>query len=142
MRFCTELGFFVVLLVISGAALAQDDEVPATDGDVPADAPVDDTCFLIRQAQRMSALHDQYVYLEAAGDRHFLLTMRSVCPGLSGARRIAFAFYPREYVCSDDIVNVVYSPFLANPPMTCPVGNVEPVENREAAEALVAERTE
>jgi hypothetical protein len=119
------------------------EEAPPAAGDAAEAAEVvsDAVCFSIRQAQRMSGLHDQFLYLQS-GQRSFLLTMAHTCPGLSDAREITILQRAPDLICSNDRVDISYRRFGISGITTCPIQGVEEVENREAAETLAAERAE
>jgi len=97
-----------------------------------------DDCFQIRQINNWSAIDRKHIYLEEAGNDQFLLTMFSACPGLQYAQVIGLSDRMGR-VCPNDFGRITYRDGGVR--TSCGIDNVERVESKEAAVALVESRT-
>jgi hypothetical protein len=95
-------------------------------------------CFSVRRINSFSAFHDEYIYIQDRGSRHYLLTMHRGCFGLRSARDIAIQNHT-DRVCSNSQAEVSYRGPGARLEK-CFIRTVEAVEDRAAARALVESR--
>ena len=135
---------YTLLAVSAGLVLAQDDakeiDESVTDereikeveiGGGPP--PSEEACFNVRTVRDFDGLDDQYIYVEARGDDHFLLTMDLGCIGLRNALGIAIS-NDVSRVCSNSFATITYRQFGRLE--TCRVREVEAVEDKAAAQTL------
>ena len=95
-----------VLLLICPLAYAQDEKTE--DGDEEeTDARV---CVYTRNIDGFDALTDEYVFISARRNEHYLFTMRSRCHGLRSAMGIAVKDTMNR-VCSNGFGEIVYRDF-------------------------------
>jgi len=120
----------------AGAAASEVEEVALDPNAPPATEPA---CFSARGVRNFSALHNQYVYVQGRGDEHFLLTMERSCFGLRSAEGIAIENHT-DRVCSNSQAGVTYRGSGGRLD-TCYISEVEAVEDRDAARAIVESRT-
>ncbi|HEY8519528.1 MAG TPA: DUF6491 family protein [Gammaproteobacteria bacterium] len=118
--------------------LAQDDadevkEVEIRDGPPPSE----EACFNVRDVRSFDALDDEHVYVRVRRNDHYVLTMVPGCIGLRDSFRIAIS-NDFSRVCSNSFATVTYRGLTG--PETCRIRTVESVEDKEAAQALVASR--
>ena len=91
-------------------------------------------CLSIRRVRNFSGLSNELVYVEEAGNSHFLLTMFRSCLGLRNARTIAIENH-RDRVCSDSQAEITFRG-VGGRRESCQIRTVEAVEDRDAARAL------
>jgi hypothetical protein len=104
----------------------------------PANDTGADACLRVRDVRGYTALHDRYVFIRAARDRHYLLEIDQGCRGLTFGSGIVIsnAF---DRVCSHDGATISFRDFDRT--RRCRILEVEAVAGLEAAEALVIQRT-
>ena len=95
-------------------------------------------CFSVRRINSFSAFHDEYIYIQERGSRHYLLTMHRGCFGLRSARDIAIRNHT-DRVCSNSQAEVSYRG-PGSRLEKCFIRTVEAVEDRAAARTLVESR--
>jgi hypothetical protein len=128
------VGFVLVLTV----GLAQDDRGNVKQVEIDGgEPPAEKACFNVREVRNFDALDDRFVYVEGRGDERFLLTMLPGCIGLRGALGIAIS-NDFSRVCSLDTARITYRGLGSVE--TCTIHDVEAVEDKAAAEALVKAR--
>ena len=98
----------------------------------------EEACFLVRDIDDFDALSDELVFVEGRGDENYLLTMWNGCFGLRGAVGIAVSS-PMSRVCSTSGAEIRYRGLGRLE--VCRIRTVEAVESKEAAEALLEQRT-
>ena len=86
-----------------------------------------------------TVFHDEYIYMQDRGSRHYLLTMHRGCFGLRSARDIAIQNHT-DRVCSNSQAEVSYRG-PGSRLEKCFIRAVEAVEDRAAARTLVESRT-
>ena len=102
------------------------------------EAPVEErACFNRRQVRSFDGLSDRHVYIREGVNDYFLLTMRNRCTGLRNARGIGIKD-TMSRICSNTFAEIVFNDM--GRVQRCRIGTVERVENKDEAEALVAER--
>ena len=94
-------------------------------------------CFNRRQVRSFDGLSDEHVYIKEGANDHFLLTMRNRCSGLRDARGIGIKD-TMSRICSNSFAEIIYRDMGRM--QRCRIGDIERVENKDDAEALVAER--
>ena len=109
----------------------------ASTGSTPDSASNDD-CFHIRQVNSWDAIDRKHIYLREGVNTHYLLTMFSSCQGVRYAKAIALSNHMGR-VCPNDFGRITYRD--AGMQSSCRIVNVERVESKEAAVALVESRT-
>jgi uncharacterized protein DUF6491 len=129
----------IAILIVASLGLtlgfAQDGADEAREVDIAGgEPPAEKACFNVREARSFSALDDRHVYLEAPRNKHFLLTMVTGCFGLERSLQIAIS-NSLSRVCSVDFAEITYRG-LSGELETCPIRQVEAVEDRAAAEQL------
>jgi hypothetical protein len=97
-------------------------------------------CFSIRRVRDFSSLGDEYLYVQEAGNAHFLLTMFPSCFGLRNARAIAIENH-QDRVCSNSQADVTFRG-VGGRRESCLILAVEEVEDRDAARTLFEMRAE
>ena len=138
------MSLVCILLLPVGEMLAQEDGNAVDEDRVlevdAADAPpsAEPACFNVRAVRDFSGLSNQYIYVEEAGDNHFLLTMELGCFGLRNAIGIAIS-NRMSRVCSNDFARVTYRDFGRL--QQCRILEVEKVQSKEAAKELVELRS-
>jgi hypothetical protein len=100
--------------------------------------PSEEACFNVREVRNFDAFDDEFIYVEGRGDQHFLLTTFRGCIGLRDSLRIAIS-NDFSRVCSNSFASVTYRGL--GELETCRIRRVEAVEDKDAAEVLVASRT-
>jgi hypothetical protein len=132
------LSLFVCGALVGGAVLADEPERTVLD-DAQSEEAQERVCFYNRQVRNFDGLSDRFVYVEASGGKNYLLTMRNHCSGLSNARGIAIRDTTNR-VCDNGFAEILFRDLGRM--QRCRIGEIEPVQNKDAARALVAERTE
>ena len=123
---------------LSGPALAADE---AENEEATEDAIADEkVCLNPGQVRNFDALTDEHVFVEESGREYYLLTLKHRCFGLKHANAIAFKD-TMSRICSNGFSDIVHRD-MGRSFQSCRIGTIEPVENKEAAEALIAEREE
>lgn len=125
-------GMFVLL--IFPLAMAQEEAAEDTD---ESSANV---CVNSRTIRSFDAFSDEHIFVEESGRKYYLFTMKNRCPGL----RFSFAIAIKDTtsrVCSGAFGEVVYKD-SGRRSMSCRIDTIEVVESKEAASALVEQRTE
>ena len=104
--------------VVAGPASAQDSE-----------------CVSLRNINGYAVIDDQHVVLNSGASRHYLITTRTRCSGLSFGAQIATSFGDNARICPP-----VAEYIIPSDGWRCAIDTIEEVESQERAEALVAER--
>lgn len=114
----------------------------ASSSEQVADEPEDSTGRVCVSAQRISSfdtIDDKHLYLKAAGNEHYLVTLWGGCTGLRSAHAIAIKdTFSR--VCSDGFGEVVYRDMGRR--QSCRIETIEPVASKDDAKGLVKDRKE
>ena len=113
-------------------ALAQDEGADVSD-------PAGDVCVYTRRIDNFDGIDDEHLFVEERGNDYYLFTMRRRCSGLRFANGIGIKGTTSR-VCGDGLSDVVYRA-AGNRIETCGIDDIETVESKEHAEALVEERT-
>ena len=116
-------------LLAGGAVFAQEE-------DVVEKASADD-CFQIRRIDSWSSIDNTHILVRASRDEQYLLTLRSSCRGISRARGIALSNHMGR-LCPGDFGRVTFRSAGMNE--RCRIENVERVQDKDEAEALVESR--
>jgi len=95
-------------------------------------------CIDTARVSNFDPLSDKYLFLEERSKNFYLITMKNNCFGLRNARVIAFKDSLRR-ACSDDNFAEIVVRDMGRP-MSCRIGNIERVEDKATAKALIAER--
>ena len=135
------LGCLASMLV--GPGLAQDGDEPVETETLAADqAPpvAEDACFMTREIRGFDAISDQFILVEGRRDEYFLLTMFAGCFGLDNAFGISIRSNLSR-VCSNSAAKIAYRG-PGGRRETCSIRGVESVDSKEAAEQIVAQRTQ
>lgn len=132
------------MILLAAAALAFSpaiaDEHEAAKPDSAKDAETEErVCFNRRTVDSFDGLSDRHVFLEERGNDFYLLTMRNRCSGLEDARGIGIKD-TMSRICSNSFAEIIYRDMGRIE--RCRIGDIERVENKDEAEALVAERQE
>ncbi|MGW8370335.1 MAG: DUF6491 family protein [Gammaproteobacteria bacterium] len=130
----------IVSLAVIGFAQAQDVNVAIEStnrAESTNTATGEETCFSLRQAKSMSALDDSHIFLQTSGNRNFLVSASSVCPGLKGAMGIEIRSREGDRVCGGGLASVTYSPGAGLPPRNCAVNSIISVADKAEAELIV-----
>lgn len=126
----------ITILVAPCAAVADDEASP--DVDTEADTEVEKVCLDSIRVRNFDGLSDFYLYVEQSRDELYLITMRHRCIGLRNANVFVFKDGKRR-ICSDDNFAEIVIRDMGRA-MSCNIGNIERVESKEAAKAIVEER--
>ena len=94
-------------------------------------------CFNRRQVRSFDGLSNEHVYIKEGTKDHFLLTMRSRCNGLRSAQGIGIKD-TMSRICANSYAEIIFRDMGRIE--QCRIGDIERVQNKEEAEALVAER--
>ena len=94
-------------------------------------------CFNRRTVDSFEGLSDKHVVIEERGNDFYLLTMRNRCSGLEDARGIGIKD-TMSRICSNSFAEIIYRDMGRME--RCRIGDIERVESKEEAKALVAER--
>jgi len=121
-----------VLLSVPLAVLAEDSSSAADT------AESEKVCFDTTRVRNHDPLSDKFLFIEQSGGDSFLITMKSRCFGLRNTQVIAFKDTMRRICSGDNFAEVLFRD--AGRPMTCRIGNIEKVADKETAKAIVAER--
>ena len=121
-------------LIVSPGAFAEDAAEPAEETDAKAE-PV---CFNTDRVRNFDGLTDNFLYVEVNSKEKFLLSLRNRCFNLRSAQVIAFKNTVRRVCSNDSFVDIVVNDM--GRPTSCRVTNIEPVESKEEAQALAADR--
>jgi hypothetical protein len=130
------VSLIAVYSLLSGIAMSDEPADESDSAGKDADAASARACFSIRQARRIDALNERFIYLEASGTQNFLLTMTAICPGLYGVSGIRIGNQRQDQVCTGDRVMVSYRSVPNAVRMVCWIDDVTAVANREAAESI------
>jgi hypothetical protein len=95
-------------------------------------------CLSDFDIRSFSPLSDEFIYIEALRDAHYLLTMQRGCLGLRSAHEIGFPDQPGR-ICSNSLDDVVYED-LSRGQTSCRILGIERVGSREEARELVDAR--
>ena len=101
---------------------------------------VERVCVNKRSINSFDPIDDQYVYIKATGNNHYLFTMQRRCFGLGGAYGIAVKD-TMSRVCSDGFGEIVYRD-RGQRLQSCRIGTIEEVASKEDARGLVEDRNE
>ena len=102
------------------------------------EAPVEErACFNRRQVRSFDGLSDKHVYIREGTNDHFLLTMRNRCSGLRDAHGIGIKD-TMSRICSNSFAEIIFRDMGRIE--RCRIGDIERVQDKDEAEALVAER--
>ena len=94
-------------------------------------------CLDSSRVRNFDPLSDEHLFVEERTNEFYLITLDHSCFGLRNARVIAFKDNTRR-ICSDDnFVDIVVRDM--GRATSCGIDNIEAVENKEVAEAMVAE---
>jgi hypothetical protein len=104
----------------------------------PAASTAERTCVKVRQINSFTALDDRHVLVKASVSTYSLFTVDQTCSGLSFARGIAIA-EAGSRVCDDGFDFLAFEHPAAGP-RRCRIMKIEPVEDEEAARALLESR--
>lgn len=122
----------LILAFIGQFAFAQEDEATG------ADDSNERVCVNVRAIRTFDALTDEYVYVRQGSNKHFLFTMRNRCHNLRNAQGIAIKDTTSR-VCSDGFGEIVYRDRMGGRRLeSCRIGNIEIVESKDDAKAIVA----
>lgn len=126
----------VSALGISSGAAAQNGEPPPKTVDARELEPLaEDACLVVRDIRSFDALDDSHVFVAGRRGQAYLLTMLPACIGLRSALGVAFESRLAR-VCSTSAASLRYRGF-GNREETCPIRQVEAVEDKSSAERLV-----
>lgn len=95
----------------------------------------DSECVSLRNINGYSVIDDRHVVLNSGASRHYLITTRTRCSGLSFGAQIATSFGDNARICPP-----VAEYIIPSDGWRCAIDTIEEVESQEQAEALVAER--
>jgi len=123
-----------LIVTISGLGCTSTSAAAAGEGEPPAA----EACFNVRDVLSFDALHDKFVYVSCRHGRHFLLTMENICLGLRNSLAIAVS-NDFNRVCSQDGATITYRGLGRT--ARCIILQVEAVDDKAAAQALVERRT-
>lgn len=124
----------IVFLTLSmSTGLAEEADTGADEG-----READKVCVNKRNISSFDTIDDQYLYIRASGNRHFLFTMWGRCYGLRDAHGIGITD-TMSRVCSGGFGEVVYRD-MSRRFQTCRIDTIETVASREDAKGLVEER--
>ena len=125
----------IVLLVALLAAHPSLAEEENTEGAAADDEKV---CFQSNRVRNFDGLNDDFLFLEVSSSERYLLETRSICFGLRNARVIAFKDTSRR-ICSDDnFVEILVRDMGRT--SSCRIAGIQPVDSKDQARAIVAER--
>ena len=123
----------ILVLALSGCADSSRvvaDKSPGASGKV---------CVNIRNIDSFDAIDDRHIYIKARGQqKHFLLTMLGICPGLRSAHTIAVKD-TLSRVCSNSFGEVVYRD-LGRSLESCRIRTIDAVSSKNDARDLVRYR--
>lgn len=98
-------------------------------------------CLNVRAIRSFDAITDKYVYVNESSSKHYLLTMRNMCHNLRDAMGIAIKDTTSR-VCSDGFGEIVYHDRMGGRRLeTCRIEEIERVESKDDAKAIVEART-
>jgi hypothetical protein len=125
------------IVLASPFALGQDN------GDEPAaDESSERVCVNARSIRNFDAFTDKYMYVQEGSSKHYLFTMRNNCRSLRNANGIAIKDVTGR-VCADGFGEVVYRDRMSSQRLaTCRIENIERVESKDDAKAIVEARKE
>ena len=119
---------YAALAVIAATA------APALAQQSTDDAP---RCVRLTNINGYSVIDRQHVLLRGGASRHYLVTTRHSCPGLTFGARIATTFADTETICSP-----VGEYLIPDDGFRCSIDTIEAVEDEAAARALIEARAE
>jgi hypothetical protein len=105
---------------------------PALAQDTTDDGP---RCVRLTNINGYSVIDRQHVLLRGGASRHYLVTTRHSCPGLTFGARIATTFADTETVCPP-----VIEYLIPDDGFRCAIDTIEAVEDEDAARALIDAR--
>ena len=85
-----------------------------------------------------SIIDNQHLVLNGAVSRHYLVTLRHVCPSMRFEHTIATSFGPTATIQSPRFEYI----YTRDQDQRCYIDTIEEVESLDAARALLAERAE
>lgn len=126
-------------ITLAASALAALGTAACTSGQgAPAASTAERVCVKVRQINSFTALDDRHVLVKASASTYSLFTVDQACSGLSFARGIAIA-EAGSRVCDDGFDFLAFEHPAAGP-RRCRIVKIEPVEDEEAARALLESR--
>lgn len=102
---------------------------PAADSDAPR-------CVRLVNINGYTVIDARHVLLNGSASRHYLVTTRARCSGLTYGARIATTFGDNARLCAP-FIEALYS----DDGWRCPIASVEEVDSPEAARALIDARS-
>ena len=104
----------------------------------PAGKAAGRTCFDASMVESFDSLRPRYVYVNVAGEAHYLLTLAEDCVNLANAMNISI--HSRfQQVCSHSEGSLIYSALGRSD--HCRIANIQKVRDKAAAEALITRET-
>ena len=99
-------------------------------------------CLSVRAIRSFDALTDEFVYVKEGSSKHYLFTMRNKCFGLRNSMGIAIKDATSR-VCSDGFGEILYRDRMGGRRLeSCRIAEIERVENKDDARAIVDARGE
>jgi len=95
-------------------------------------------CIDTTRVRNFDPISDDFLFIEERTNQFYLITMRNSCFDLRNARAIAFTENLRRVCSGDNFADIVISSM--GRPMSCRIGDLEKVENKQAAVAIAEER--
>lgn len=130
------LTLLIALALAANAALADEHEDAAAEAADESQAE-ERVCFNRRQVNSFDGLSDKHVYIREGTSNYYLLTMRNRCTGLRDANGIAIKD-TMSRICPNSFSEIMFRDM--GRVQRCRIGDIERVENKDEAKALVAER--
>ncbi len=124
----------LAVAVVAGLGLAGCASSQPTD----AASATDRVCVRVQQINSYEPIGDHHVVIKVSVSKRYLLTLEEICTGLNFARGITIADTSTQ-VCNDGFSFLAFQQ-PGHGARRCRIINLEEVENREAAEALVESR--
>ena len=124
MKTCIRIALGLLIFVLTPVANAED----------VADEPGGRVCLNIRTINFFNTVGNEFLYVRAAGRKHYLFTMQRSCPGLRSANEIALSDSMGR-ACSNTMPKVIYDDWGMGP-ASCRVLNIEQVASHDDAKQL------
>jgi len=132
-RFILAASLLAAIAILATAGTVADEN----SGDAEAAEP-GQPCLNRRDIRNFDAMDNEHVYAEAGGGRRYLFTMEKGCFGLRGANAIGISDTTSR-ICANSQATITYRE-AARTLRRCRIRNIETVENKDAARALLAAR--
>lgn len=134
---------YVKLAILTGLSMMLIGPI-ASGQDEGADAKEESEriCLNVRSIRSFDALTDKFVYVKEGSSKHYLFTMRNQCFGLRNSMGIAIKDATSR-VCSDGFGEILYRDRMGGRRLeSCRIAEIERVENKDEARAIVDARVE